>query len=148
MLALVSTLACAPGALSPREPAPLPPESPTAAPVGLRVEGVVTDQWGYTVPDAWVTVRVGSPHHDLSGDADCDDATHLPTRTRTSPTGEFAVLVDAGRRAPFLACVEVEVLPPAAFRLRENAIVLPSEAFTAAAAAGGGSPTRVRVVLF
>ena len=135
------------GAINLREPEPLPPASETAAPVGLRVEGVVTDRWGYTVPDAWVTVRVGSPHEDLRGDPDCDDASHLPTRTRTSVVGEFSVVVEAGRRAPFLACVEVEALPPAGTGLRESTVAVPSAPFTAAGAAGGGEVLRVHVVL-
>lgn len=136
------------GAINLREPEPLPPESATAAPVGLRVDGVVTDRWGYTVPDAWVTVRVGSPHQDLRGDPDCRDASHLPTRTRTTPLGEFSVLVEAGRRAPFLACVEVEALPPAGSGLREGAVAVPSARFTAAGAAGSGEVLRVHVVLY
>ena len=142
----VGQAAC--GMIGLREPAPLPAESATAAPVGLRVEGVVTDRWGYLVPDAWVTVRVGSPHQDSAGDPDCDDASHLPTRTRTTPLGEFSVLVEAGRRPPFRACVEVEALPPAGSGLRESAVAVPSASFTAAGAAGAGEMLRVHVVLY
>lgn len=147
LLLLVPALgAC--GAINLREPEPLPPESPTAAPVGLRVDGVVTDRWGYRVPDAWVTVRVGSPQQDLRGDDDCRDASHLPTRTRTTPMGEFSVVVDAGHRASFHACVEVEALPPAGTDLRESAVAVPSAPFTAAGAAGSGDVLRVHVVLY
>ncbi len=135
------------GAINLREPEPLSPESPDAVPVGLRVDGVVTDRWGYAVPDALVTVRVGSPHDDLRGDPDCDDASHLPTRTRTSTLGEFSVVVEAGRREPFLACVEVEALPPAGMGLRESAVAVPSASFTVGGAAGSGEVLRVHVVL-
>lgn len=144
----VSLALSACGAINLREPEPLPPETATAARVGLRVDGVVTDRWGYTVPDAWVTVRVGSPRQDLRGDPDCDDASHLPTRTRTTPLGEFSVTVEAGRREPFLACVEVEALPPAGSGLREGAVAVPSAPFTAAGAAGSGEVLRVHVVLY
>ena len=148
---LVTCLALAPagcGLFNLREPEPLPPESPAAVPIGLRIDGVVTDRWGYTVPDAWVTVRVGSPNADLRGDSDCDDASHLPTRTRTTATGDFTVVVEAGRRPPFLACVEIEALPPGSRGLREGAVVVPSAPFTAAGAAGGGDALRVHVVLY
>lgn len=145
LLLALAQVAC--GAINLREPEPLPPESASAAPVGLRVEGVVTDRWGYTVPDAWVTVRVGSPHTDLRGDPECRDASHLPTRTRTTVTGYFEVVVEAGRREAFLACVEVEALPPAGSGLRESAVAVPSARFTAAGAAGTGEVLRVHVVL-
>ena len=142
----IALVAC--GSLSPRDPQPLPPTVPGAAHVGVRVEGVVTDRWGYVVPNAWVTVRAGSPHAAGAHDADCDGASHLPTRTRTSPTGEFSVVVDAGPREPFHACLEVEALPPPSFGLRENAFVLPNVTFTTAGAAGGGDAVRAHVVLY
>ena len=128
--------------------APLPPETMGGAHVGVRVEGVVTDRWGYVVPDAWITVRVGSPQIEVQGDPECAGAVHLPTRTRTSPIGEFAVVVDGGRRRPFLACLEVEALPPARLDLRENRVIVPSAPFTTAGATGAGEPVRVRVVLY
>ena len=133
--------------LGPREAVPLPPERPGAAAVGVRVEGVVIDRFGYAVPDAWVTVRVGSPTTD-AGDPECAGATHLPTRTRSAPTGEFAVVIEAGPRQPFLACLEIEALPPPAFGLRENTVIVPSAAFTTAGAAGSGAVVSARIVLF
>ena len=125
--------------------APLPPEDAAAAPVGVRVEGIVTDRWGYLVPDAWITVRVGSPGID---DGDCANASHLPTRTRSTSIGEFSVIVEAGRRQSFSACLEVEALPPRNRGLRENSAIVPSAPFTPEGAAGGGDVVRVHVVLF
>jgi len=139
-------IACARAGLDPVEPAPLPAESPAAAPIAMRVEGVVTDRWGYVVPHAWVTVRVGSPHPAGASDPGCAGATHLPTRTRSSPTGEFSVEVEAGRRPPFHACLEVEVLPPRGLPWRENRVIVPSVAFAPANQAS--EPVRVRVVLY
>ena len=145
-LALVVFAGCA--TLRDRPAAPLPPEIPAAPLVAARVEGVVTDRWGYIVPDTWITVRVGSPHAGGAGDPDCEGAAHLPTRTRGGVTGEFAVVVQAGQRAPFHACLEVEALPPPNTGLRENRRVVPSVAFTHPAASGAGEPVRVHIVLY
>ena len=148
IVAGVALLAGACGVLAPKPVAPLPPEGAGAAHVGVRVEGVVTDRWGYIVPDTWVTVRVGSPQTSAEGDPDCPGAVHLPTRTRGGATGEFAVVVDGGRRTPFLACLEVEALPPPNTGLRESRAIVPSAAFTLDGATGGGDVVRVHVVLF
>lgn len=145
----LSQTACAGSRVLPPEPSPLPPESAHAAPLALRVSGVVFDRWGYAVPDASVTVRVGSPAGTPGADPACPDASHLPTRTRTSPTGEFSVVVEAGRREPFEACLEVEALPPARSPWRENRMVVPVAPFHPAGP--DGEPTRsvgVRVMLF
>ena len=141
-------LACGCSLVTPPRAEPLPPESAGAAHVGVRIEGVVITRWGYVVPDAWVTVRVGSPHTEGAAEGDCEGASHLPTRTRSAPTGEFGVVIDAGPRAPFLACLEIEALPPRRLGLRENSTVVPSVAFTRAGATGGGDVVQVRVVLY
>lgn len=143
-LVIAATIGCARPSILPPEPEPLPAESSGAAHVGVAVEGVVTDRWGYVVPDAWVTVRVGSPGRD---DPECADASHLPTRTRTSPTGRFAVVVDAGPRPAFDACLEVEALPPRGLRLRENRTVVSSAHF-APIDALVAQPVAVRVTLY
>ena len=146
-LALVALSAgCSGGPFRPAEPDPLPAETTSPA-VGLRVEGVVTDRWGYVVPDAWITVRVGSPNDGSALPTDCAGATHLPTRTRSSAMGRFAVTVEAGRRPPFSACLEIEALPPRGFGLREDQVVVPSATFTPEGATGGGEPVRVHIVL-
>ena len=145
-LLLLTVAACS--TLVQRASAPLPPVTMGATHVGVRVQGVVTDRWGYAVPDAWVTVRVGMPVPGASGDEACAGASHLPTRTRTSPLGEFDVIVDAGARRPFLACLEIEALPPSSYGLRENRAVVPDAAFTTAGAAGGGDVVQARVVLY
>lgn len=140
---------CGSRALLPPEPEPLPAESSEAAPVAVRVTGVVTDRWGYVVPNAWITVRVGSPNEGASEAIDCRGASHLPTRTRSSPTGGFDVVVEAGRRPPFRACLEIEALPPAGLRLRENTVVLPSALFTAASEVDGAArAVGVHIVLY
>ena len=142
--ALVLATSCRSSSFLPPEPDPLPAEASAAPRVGVAVEGIVTDRWGYVVPDAWVTVRVGSPGR---VDGDCADASHLPTRTRTSPTGRFAVIVDAGHRPAFDACLEVEALPPRGLRLRENRAVVPSARFGPIDATGA-QPVAVRVTLY
>lgn len=149
VLTLVLLAGCARSAFTPREPDPLPAESSALPPVALRVEGVVTDRWGYVIPNAWITVRVGSPNQGASAEVDCSGASHLPTRTRTSPTGEFAVVVEAGRRPPFRACLEIEALPPRGLPWRENTVVVPSAAF--GRLTDSGTPTQsvgARVVLY
>lgn len=144
-VALVLLAGCA--SMREQPAAPLPQEIEGAPMVAARVEGVVTDRWGYIVPDTWITVRVGSPGTGAP-DEDCEGASHLPTRTRGGVTGEFAVVVQAGQRAPFNACLEVEALPPANTGLRENRRVVPSVAFTHAAAGGAGEAVRVHIVLY
>lgn len=132
----------------PPEPDPLPPESADAAPLALAVEGVVIDRWGYVIPNAWITVRVGSPLEGGAEDAECADASHLPTRTRSAPTGEFGVVIEAGRRAPFRACLEVEALPPRGLPWRENAVVVPGAPFQPIGPGGETEVVRVRVMLY
>ena len=144
--ACLATLSCTPGSLRAPEPDPLPPESAALPPLALRVEGIVIDRWGYVIPNAWVTVRVGSPNDGASEDVDCAGASHLPTRTRTSPTGEFAVVIEAGRRAPFRACLEIEALPPRGLPWRENTIVVPSAPFEPVGSAV--ETVLVRVILY
>ena len=144
-LLVVTGTACAGSRILPPEPDPLPAESPDLPPLALGVEGIVIDRWGYVVPNASVTVRVGSPGE---ADPDCAGASHLPTRTRTSPTGRFAVVVEAGRRPPFRACLEVEALPPPSLPWRENSVVVPSAAFAPLAAASPAEVVQVRVVLY
>ena len=144
-LALVLLAGC--GSMRDQPAAPLPQEIAGAPQVAVRVEGVVTDRWGYIVPDTWITVRVGSPNAGAP-DEDCEGASHLPTRTRGGVTGEFAVVVLAGQRAPFNACLEVEALPPPNTGLRENRRIVPSVAFTREAAGGAGEPVRVHIVLY
>ena len=148
---LLLMLLAAPGCgrtFVPPEPGPLPPESAAAPPLALRVEGVVIDRWGYVIPNAWVTVRVGSPNQGASEEVDCSGASHLPTRTRTSPTGEFGVVVEAGRRPPFRACLEVEALPPRGLPWRENTTIVPSAPFAPVGPAGATETVRVRVILY
>lgn len=149
VLCLASLVAgCVPGAFRPVRPEPLPPESAELPPVGVRVEGVVMNRWGYAVADASVTVRVGAPTDDLAGDPECSGASHVPTRTRTTPMGQFAVAVEAGRRPPFLACLEVEAIPARGLGYHENRVIVPSAAFTTAGAAGGGEVVQVRVFVY
>lgn len=145
LLLAVAGTACAGSRILPPEPDPLPAESPELPPLALGVEGIVMDRWGYVVPNASVTVRVGSPGEP---DAECAGASHLPTRTRTSPTGRFAVVVEAGRRPPFRACLEVEALPPPSLPWRDNTVVVPSAAFAPGGAGGATEVVQVRVVLY
>lgn len=141
---LLPLAACASRGVLPGPPAPLPAESADRAPLVLRVEGVVVDRYGYAVPDASVTVRVGSPERADAVDG-CPSATYFPTRTRTTPLGRFDLVVEAGRRAPFHACIEVEAIPPPRSGLVERAVVVPSAAFEPVGADGVPRTIRVRV---
>lgn len=156
LVALAGIAAC--GGEPARAPGPGGPAEQAAAPDGeagarganvLHVAGYVTDLYGYVVPNASVTIRVGEPRPVGSApDRDCRNATNWPHPTRTGPTGAFALNVDAGAGRAFQACLEIEARPPPRSRLRERILVVPAAVFRPAAPNGAPQDTAfVRVPL-